>query len=109
MNFLAPLFLLGGLAVTVPIIFHLIRRSTKERTIFSSLMFLAPSPPQLSKKNRLEHIILLALRCLALVLLATAFARPFWKHAFPETPSAKPPRRVLVMLDASASMQRQQL
>ena len=34
MNFLAPLFLLGALAVALPVLFHLIRRSVKERTLF---------------------------------------------------------------------------
>ena len=30
MNFLAPLFLLGALAVAAPVVFHLIRRTTRE-------------------------------------------------------------------------------
>ena len=38
MSFLAPLFLLGGLAVALPVIFHLIRRTTREKTLFSSLI-----------------------------------------------------------------------
>ena len=50
MNFLAPLFLLGGLAVAMPVIFHLIRRTTRERKAFSSLMFLIPSPPRLTRE-----------------------------------------------------------
>ena len=32
MSFLAPLFLLGALAVLGPIVFHLIRRTTREET-----------------------------------------------------------------------------
>jgi len=107
MSFLAPLFLAGGLAIGLPIIFHLIRRSTKERTVFSSLMFLHSSPPLLSRRSRLEHLLLLLLRCAVIVLLATAFARPFLKHVFPEHPSSDPPRQMLVLLDTSASMQRQ--
>ena len=66
MNFLAPLFLLGGLAIAGPIIYHLVRRTTRDKTLFSSLMFLLPSPPRLSKRHRLEHILLLILRCAAL-------------------------------------------
>ena len=41
MSFLAPLFLLGGLAIGLPILFHLIRRTTREKTDFSSVMFLS--------------------------------------------------------------------
>ena len=51
MNFLTPLFLVGGLAVALPVVFHLIRRTTRERTRFSSLMFLRSSPPRLTRKS----------------------------------------------------------
>jgi len=79
MSFLAPLFLLGAAAIALPVIFHLIRRTTRERTPFSSLMFLNPSPPRLTRRSRLEHLLLLALRCLVLLLLAAGFARPFFR------------------------------
>ena len=59
MNFLAPFFLIGGAALALPIIYHLVRRTTRERTVFSSLMFLLPSPPRISKRHRLEHLLLL--------------------------------------------------
>src|ERR1051326_7728796 len=106
MNFLAPLFLVGALAIAAPVIFHLVRKTTRQRTVFSSLMFLKPSPPHLTKRNRLEHILLLLLRCAALCLLAAGFARPFIKHILPPTSSAEPPKRVVVLLDTSASMRR---
>ena len=51
MSFLAPAFLLAGLAIGLPVVFHLIRRSTRERKVFSSLMFLLPSPPRLSRRT----------------------------------------------------------
>ena len=34
MNFLAPLFLIGALAVAGPVIYHLVRRTTRERLPF---------------------------------------------------------------------------
>ncbi|MEO6244850.1 MAG: BatA domain-containing protein [Opitutaceae bacterium] len=106
MNFLAPLFLLGGLALAGPIIYHLVRRTTRDRTAFSSLMFLQPSPPRLSKRHRLEHILLLILRCAALALLALGFARPFLKQAPIIDPTAAQPTRSVVLVDTSASMRR---
>jgi hypothetical protein len=105
MSFLTPLFLLGALAVTLPVIFHLVRRTTRTRTVFSSLMFLRPAPPRLTRRNRLEHWLLLLLRCAVIGLLALGFARPYLKRAFPESASTSS-RRVVVLLDASASMQR---
>ena len=107
MSFLAPLFLMGGLALAGPIIFHLVRRTTREKTLFSSLMFLLPSPPRLSKRHRLEHILLLLLRCAALALLALGFARPFMRQAPVDDPTAAQPKRIVVLVDTSASMRRE--
>ncbi len=106
MNFLTPLFLLGGLAIAGPILYHLVRRTTRDKTVFSSLMFLLPSPPRLSKRHRLEHILLLLLRCAALALLALGFARPFLKQAPIIDPTAAQPKRIVVLVDTSASMRR---
>ncbi len=106
MSFLAPLFFLGALALAAPVIFHLIRRTTRERTPFSSLMFLRPSPPRLTKRSRLEHLLLLLLRCLALALVAFAFARPFVKEAVVAETDAGTARQVVLLVDVSASMQR---
>jgi hypothetical protein len=106
MSFLTPLFLLGALAVAGPIIYHLIRQTTRERTLFSSLMFLLPSPPRISKRHRIEHLLLLILRCLALLLLALGFARPFLTQTELNDPTAAQPKRIVVLLDRSASMRR---
>src|ERR1041384_2382255 len=102
MSFLAPFFLAGALAVALPVVFHLIRRTTRQRTVFSSLMFLKSTPPRLTQRNRLEHLLLLLLRCAAICLLALGFARPCLKHALPETPSADPPKRIVILVDTSA-------
>jgi hypothetical protein len=109
MNFLAPLFLLGAAAVALPVLFHLIRRSPRVRQAFSSLMFLTPSPPRLVKRSRLEHLLLLILRCAALCLLALGFARPFLKSGQPSAQAQAPGRRLLILLDTSASMRRETL
>src|SRR4051812_5382561 len=108
MSFLAPFFLLGAAAVAAPIIFHLIRRTSKEKTIFSSLMFLQPTPPRLTRRSRLEHIFLLLLRCLVLSLLAFGFARPFLQRPFANTPSGQN-KKIAILVDTSASMRREDL
>src|ERR1700759_1836325 len=108
MSFLAPLFALGVLAVAGPILFHLIRRTTREKTPFSTIMFLDPSPPRITKRSRLENVGLLILRCLALGLLALAFARPFLEKAMPGPPP-EAGERIVILADTSASMQRESL
>ena len=110
MNFLAPLFALGALAVIGPILFHLIRRTTKDVTPFSTLMFLQPTPPRVTRRSRLENLWLLLLRCLAVALLALGFARPFVQHELPgEAKVAGAGRRVVILVDTSASMRREKL
>ncbi len=107
MSFLAPLFLAGAAAIALPILFHLIRRTSREKVTFSSLMFLTSSPPRVTRKSRLENILLLLLRCAVLALLATAFARPFLRHVTSApTGNAK---RIILLVDTSASMKRDEL
>ncbi|GDY19425.1 inter-alpha-trypsin inhibitor heavy chain H2 [precursor] [Verrucomicrobiota bacterium] len=109
MSFLTPLFLIGTLAVALPVLFHLIRRTTKERMPFSSLMFLQASPPRVTRRSRLENLLLLALRCLALCLLGLGFARPFFQTPIDPTRQNEQARKVIVLLDTSASMRREGL
>ncbi len=109
MSFLAPLFLVGALAVAAPILFHLIRRTSREKVTFSSLMFLQPTPPRVTRSSKVENIFLLLLRCLALCLLALGFARPFIQKPVAADNSANQGRQIVVLLDASASMRREGL
>jgi hypothetical protein len=109
MNFLAPWFLIGSLAVAGPILFHLIRRSARERMPFSSLLFLRPTPPRPTSRRKLEHIALLLLRCLGVLLFAAGFARPFFSRGTASSPIAEEVRRTVVLLDTSASMRREGL
>jgi hypothetical protein len=106
MSFLAPLFLLGGLAIALPVVFHLVRRSSREKLVFSSLMFLKPTPPRMTRRNRLENVFLLLLRCLAICILALGFARPFLQKPMAATPTNTASAQVVILVDTSASMKR---
>jgi hypothetical protein len=106
MSFLTPLYIAGALAVTLPILFHLIRRTPRGEIPFSSLMFLSPSPPRITRRSRIEHWLLLALRGLALVLLALAFSRPFWRQPAQAGDTDPNQHRVAIVVDTSASMRR---
>ena len=106
MSFLTPLYILGLAAVSLPILFHLIRRTPKGMQPFSSLMFVTPSPPRVTRRSRLDQILLLLLRAAALILLALAFARPFWRQTAAVDLSDQHGRWIGVLVDTSASMQR---
>ncbi len=106
MSFLAPLYVLGGLAIALPILFHLIRRRPKDDQLFSSHMFLKPTPPRLTKRSRLDQWPLLLLRILAVLGMAFAFARPFVRDS-EFAIEADPGKHLAILLDTSASMSRQ--
>ena len=106
MSFLAPMYLAGLLAVSLPLIFHLIRRTPTGQVPFSSLMFLSPSPPRLTRKSRLDNLLLLLLRAAALLLLGTAFARPFLRAMTQQNVADLAGRKVALLIDTSASMRR---
>lgn len=109
MSLLAPLYLAALAALSVPLVLHLIRRTPQGRRAFSSLMFLSPSPPRLTRRSRIDHWLLLLLRAAALILLALAFSRPFLRRLEQIDLGAGNQRRTVIALDASASMRRQGL
>ncbi|MCC9644103.1 BatA domain-containing protein [Rhodopirellula sp. JC740] len=108
MSMLAPLFFAGALTIAAPILFHLIRQHPKGSVPFSSVMFLREVPPRLTRRSRLDQWPLLLIRSLALILLAAAFARPFLRSSA-DLLNQTPARRIALVIDRSASMQREDL
>lgn len=106
MGWLTPLYLAGLAGLSLPLLLHLIRRTPRGRQAFSSLMFLSPSPPRLTRRSRIDHWLLLLLRLAALALVALAFARPFFREPALLALGQAPSRRVAIVLDTSASMRR---
>ena len=107
MSWLFPIYLAGAAAIIAPILLHLRRRPPQDRVEFSTLMFLDTSTPVPVSKRRLENWLLLLLRCLALILLALMFARPFVQSESATASSAD--KATLILLDCSASMRRDDL
>lgn len=77
MRFLFPAFLLGALAIAIPIALHFLRRDVAPEVPFTAVRLLQRSPLERSRRRRLRDILLLAARVAALLLLAFAFARPY--------------------------------
>jgi hypothetical protein len=78
LSFLSPLFLAGAAAAAVPIVLHLLKREPEARVKFAAVKLLKKAPVEHTQRRHLRELILLALRVAALVLLALAFARPFF-------------------------------
>ena len=80
-SLLVPAFLAGATAAAVPILLHLLKRDTAPRLSFSAVHLLKDAPVEQAARRWLRDLILLALRVTALVLLALAFARPYFVGA----------------------------
>ncbi|HEX6730608.1 MAG TPA: BatA domain-containing protein, partial [Pyrinomonadaceae bacterium] len=108
MSFLTPLFWLGVAALAAPILVHLVRRTRARRVQFPALVFVRQVPQRTIRRRTLHNLLLLALRCLAILLIVLAFTRPFFfgGSSAKETSSAG---ATVVLLDASLSMRRAQL
>ena len=106
MGALVPVYLAGLAALALPLIFHLVRRTPRGRQEVSSLMFLSPAVPRLTRRSRLDQLLLLLLRLAALALVAFAFARPFLRETSLLSLTDLTGRRVAILVDTSASMRR---
>jgi hypothetical protein len=106
MNFLNPLFLLGLLAVALPIIIHLINLQRPQKVAFSTLSFFNELRKSTIRRIRIKQYLLLALRTLAVLFLALALARPFLPPTITGSASSGESRSVAILIDNSASMNR---
>lgn len=104
LSLLVPAFLLGLLALAIPIWVHLRDRPHRESMEFPSLMFLERVPHRAEQRQVLRNRALLALRLVALGLIALAFARPFLGGVEVPASFATGSRDVVLVLDRSASM-----
>ncbi len=77
MSLLNPgLFLAGILAVSIPIIIHLLFRQRRRPVPWAAMRFLLEAYRKQKRRLKLEHLILLVVRCLILACLAGALGRP---------------------------------
>ncbi|MFI5310887.1 MAG: BatA domain-containing protein [Gemmatimonadales bacterium] len=104
MRFLTPAFLAGLAALAIPVLIHLINRERRVVVEFPSLMFLRKIPYKSVRRQKLRHLLLLALRCLALAILVAAFARPFLQRRVGLGAAIAGARERVVLLDRSYSM-----
>jgi hypothetical protein len=103
MAFLNPIFLLGAIVAGLPVLVHLVRRTRAPRLPFPSLMFLRRIEQKTIRKRKLRNLLLLLMRCAALLLLAFAFSRPFFTGSTPVS-AAGDRTSTVILVDGSYSM-----
>lgn len=77
MQLLNPYFLIGLVAVAIPIIVHLFHFRKYKKVYFSNVSMLKTIQTTQRKQERLKHRLVLLFRILAIVFLVLAFARPY--------------------------------
>ncbi|MET0534825.1 MAG: BatA and WFA domain-containing protein [Steroidobacter sp.] len=101
--FLAPAFLLGLLAIGLPLWLHRVARANPTQHQFASLMLLEASETQRTAKRTLRYWLLLITRILLLIVLALAFAGPLLPSRMMPQPNANAHLHA-ILLDTSLSM-----
>lgn len=105
MTFLNPLILLASLGVALPILAHLLNRHRVKHTPWAAMQFLNRNVRVRSRQIRLRDLLLLCMRCLALLLLVLALARPAWQNGVASWITGEPRAGIIIGLDASFSME----
>src|SRR5215510_1308227 len=105
LTFLQPAFLFGALAAAMPVIIHLIYRRRALVHRFPAVRFLLLADKRTARKFRLAQWLLLALRTLAICLLAFILARPHLTGSNVQAAALAPPQATVFLVDNSLSMQ----
>jgi hypothetical protein len=98
-SFLAPLYLSLVAAIAVPLLIHLWRRRVGSRVDFPAARYLERAEKEHSRTLKIRNLLLMFLRVLALIAIATAAARPVarWLGA------GHAPTGIAVVIDNSLS------
>ncbi|MDB5332144.1 MAG: N-terminal double-transrane protein, partial [Phycisphaerales bacterium] len=101
-----PLLVVGLLAVSIPIIIHLLHRQKTTPLQWGAMQFLLESPLQMKRRKQVDHWILMAIRMALLALLAWLLARPLWNTTKYNPLATNLSADVAVVVDHSLSMGR---
>ena len=104
LSWINPLFLFGLSLLAVPVLIHLVQKQVENGVRFPSLMFLQRIPRREKRRLVIRNWPLLLLRCLLLLLIVLAFARPLLEGE--NTTGVLDPGRSdsIIVLDRSYSM-----
>ena len=97
--------ILGGLAILSPIIIHLLNKRRFKIVHWAAMDFLFEADKKNRRRVQLENLLLLLLRCLAMLLLGLILARPFFSSAMASVFGNELKFEHYVLLDDSLSQQ----
>lgn len=102
MNFLFPTFLIGIVAIAIPIIIHLFNFRKYKKVYFTNVQFLKELKQESDSKSKLKEWLILAMRVLAIACLVFAFAQPFIPG---KTKAVQGEKAISIYIDNSFSME----
>ncbi|MGB0984486.1 MAG: BatA domain-containing protein [Saprospiraceae bacterium] len=102
MQFVYPAFLIGLIALAIPIIIHLFHFRRFKKVYFTNVKFLKEVKEETSARSRIKNLLVLLARCLALAFLVFAFAQPFIPQDGAAVKSGQ--KAISVFVDNSFSM-----
>ena len=103
MNFVYPSFLWALLALAIPIIIHLFNFRKFKKVAFSNVAFLREIKQETTSRSKVRHWLVLLSRCLLIIFMVLAFARPYIPVANNEGSSKE--KIVSIYIDNSFSME----
>ena len=104
MTFLSPSILWGLLAITIPIIIHLISIRHTRDTEFSTLRFIKSLKHETIRHLRIKQWLLVILRTIAILCLILMFSRPLMTGTLTGKLAGYVESRAVIFVDNSASM-----
>ena len=104
MTFLSPSILWGMLAITIPIIIHLISLRHTRDTEFSTLRFIKSLKHETIRHLRIKQWLLVLLRTITILCLILMFSRPLITGTLTSKLAGDIESRAVIVVDNSASM-----
>lgn len=77
MQFVFPAFLAALAVLAIPIIVHLFYFRRFKKVYFTNVRFLKEVKEETSNRQKLRNLLVLLMRCLAIIAMVLAFAQPF--------------------------------
>jgi hypothetical protein len=104
MSFLNPFLFISLIAVSIPIVIHLINLRRPQKLAYSTVFFFKELQKSTIRNLKLKRLLLLLLRVLAVTFLALALARPFITPKFSGFSTTGSPVLFGIVIDNGPSM-----
>ncbi len=96
-----PLALIGGLALIIPVLVHLLHRQRVTPIAWGAMQFLLETPLKVRRRRKIDNWLLMLVRMAIVLFLALLLARPVMKTT---NLSSSTPTDVVIVLDHSLTM-----